>query len=167
MILCNVTAEKNIEFKNIIKSYNTSQEFSTADCSTLTDTQFFWFCVLNSGSKATTVFEKCQQIEPNNIKKEDLTRYMTINDAKQIQQIIVNKYNGKPENIWKNKPTSFEVIERFMEFPRVGQKIASMAANILRRDRSVTSDKIIAIRQPQIVLTVLAEKFANTLGRGL
>jgi endonuclease III len=153
---------KNTEFQKIIEHYETSQNFSTGNCSTLTDTQFFWFCVLNSGSKATTVFEKCKQLNPNDIKKEYLTRYMSVENAKKIQQTIIDKYKCKPENIWKEKPTSFEVIKRFMEFPRVGQKIASMAVNILQRDRGVEfADKIcIDISTDVLVLRVFDRVFS-------
>lgn len=52
-------------------------------------------------------------------------------------QRIHNKYKDNAKNIWNDKPTSGELICRFLEFDRVGIKIATMAANILTRDYGV------------------------------
>ena len=49
-------------------------------------------------------------------------------------QLIKNNYAGNAANIWADKPSSAEVVYRFLEFDGVGPKIGSMAANILARE---------------------------------
>jgi len=52
-------------------------------------------------------------------------------------QRFVNLYDSDASNIWRNNPASAEVVCRFLEFDGVGQKIASMATNILARELKV------------------------------
>jgi endonuclease III len=49
-------------------------------------------------------------------------------------QHIKNEYNSDASNIWKDIPSSQEVVERFREFNGMGQKISTMTANLLLRD---------------------------------
>lgn len=49
-------------------------------------------------------------------------------------RLVLDKYSGKTENLWNDNPSSAELHKRFEEFNGVGQKKASMAANILVRD---------------------------------
>jgi endonuclease III len=52
-------------------------------------------------------------------------------------RLIAEDYSGDASNIWRSKPSSAEVVYRFLQFRGVGPKIATMATNILARELKV------------------------------
>src|SRR5205085_4615971 len=49
-------------------------------------------------------------------------------------QLIGDVYAGDAANIWRGNPSCAEVVYRFLLFPDVGPKFATMATNILARE---------------------------------
>ncbi len=72
-------------------------------------------------------------------KPEPLHRFPQVMSANfhAAVRYIWKVYAGDAAAIWRGKPSSAEVVYRFLQFRGVGPKIASMATNILARDFKV------------------------------
>lgn len=69
-------------------------------------------------------------------KPEPLHRFVEIMSSHFFDAVhlIQRRYSGDASKIWSDKPTSAELVYRFLEFEGVGPKIANMAANGLARE---------------------------------
>jgi endonuclease-3 len=98
------------------------------------------------------VSKECGGIEFNNFLSLNLDNYKSIFSEKRLHrfneqmaghfywavQTIHTEYQDNASNIWlKGQPTCKEVIDRFARFSGVGQKISTMATNILVREFKV------------------------------
>jgi endonuclease III len=52
-------------------------------------------------------------------------------------QLLVEKYGGRAENVWSDRPSAKELEKRFREFSGISQKKGSMAVNALIRDYGI------------------------------
>lgn len=89
----------------------------------------------------TFEFQALEQLDINDVEKlmtepEPLHRFPKemSNNFYQGIQTIAQKYKGNAATIWVDKPSSADVVYRFLEFRGVGQKIATMATNSLVRE---------------------------------
>jgi endonuclease-3 len=74
---------------------------------------------------------------------KSLHRYRKIaNWLIESSKLLISRYGGDPKKIWNDNPRSDDLQRRFEEFKGIGQKKASMAANILVRDYGVPVRKI-------------------------
>lgn len=59
-------------------------------------------------------------------------RVMALN-TKRACKLVISRYGSDAKNIWNDEPSSSALQDRFDEFAGIGQKKASMAANLLVR----------------------------------
>jgi uncharacterized HhH-GPD family protein len=115
--------------------------------------------ILDQGQKAERVWatplelmKRLGHIDPNEVAKiniEELSRVFGIKPklhrfwktmAKRVYEaanIIANKYRGDAAKLWDDIPRTEDLQNRFRQFNGIGQKKASMAANILARDLKI------------------------------
>jgi endonuclease-3 len=55
----------------------------------------------------------------------------------EASRLLVERYHARPQEIWNDKPKADDLQRRFAEFKGIGEKKASMATNILVRDKNV------------------------------
>jgi endonuclease-3 len=55
----------------------------------------------------------------------------------EASRLLVERYHGRPQEIWNDNPRADDLQRRFAEFKGIGEKKASMATNILVRDKNV------------------------------
>ena len=96
-------------------------------------------------------FERLQNLSLEKLKETfSKNRFHRFNDImakifySAIRKIKEN-YNGDASKIWEGEVSAAEVIRKFLEFDGVGQKIASMAANILVREFKIPLKHLSAI----------------------
>lgn len=58
--------------------------------------------------------------------------------VKSASRTLARVYGGSAENIWNDNPTMLDLISRFQQFEGIGQKKASMAANLLRTEVGIS-----------------------------
>lgn len=87
---------------------------------------------------------KIADMTEENLKKKifvagkSLHRYKKIaNWLIESSKLLVSRYQGSPSKIWNDNPRSDDLQRRFEGFKGIGQKKASMAANILVRDYGI------------------------------
>ena len=80
-----------------------------------------------------------EEIRDHMSRPESLHRFVEIMSKYLFLAIvrIRDQYQGEASRIWAGKPSSAELVYRFLEFEGVGPKIATMAANTLARDYKV------------------------------
>jgi len=117
-------------------------------------------CIMNRQIRAKRVWEIPYQIKErlgsfdiaklatlsyNDIYKKMSEPYPLHRFRKEISKFIhsaidkiINQYESNAANIWNDSPSSATLIKRFLQFPGMGQKIATMAANCLVRDFKIS-----------------------------
>lgn len=63
-------------------------------------------------------------------------------------ELVVKKYDGKTENIWKNVDSAVEVQRRFREFSGISQKKSSMMTKMLIRDWKFRPNDLATVNLP-------------------
>ena len=90
----------------------------------------FEFSKLRSVSK--TRLRRIFSARPRNYpKKLHIYPNVVADSVHAALEIVDRKYDGNAAKIWSGRPSSAGAVYRFLEFPGIGTKIATMAVNIL------------------------------------
>jgi uncharacterized HhH-GPD family protein len=129
------------------------------DVSKFSNIEFFYGVIFDQGIRADLAWDAPSELKkrlghlnPRKIAKmdeRDLTKIMRYpkslhryrrkmpNWIIEASNLLVEKYDGKPQKIWSDSPRAGDLQRRFTEFKGIGQKKASMATNILVREKNV------------------------------
>jgi len=138
-----IVYSKNIEADTLIKDIHNNPE------------AFFIGCLMNRRIKAEKVWtiplllkQKLGTIKFSELKEYTLENWISLFqnnrihiDNKGMAKVLFlgirkvnNEYNSDPSNIWKNQNDAKILVTKFQEFHGIGEKIGTMAVNILLRD---------------------------------
>lgn len=124
---------------------------------------FFIGCIMDRGIKAEKAWkipyklkEILGSIKMNDLNKLSFREILQIFDQNSLHRYkkimsevlfkaikkLIKDFDGDPSNIWSNTTDSNIVVKRFKEFYGVGNKISTMAVNILYRDFKIKFDDL-------------------------
>ena len=129
------------------------------DAAKFNNTEFFYGVLFDQGIRADLAWEaplelkkRLGHLDPRKIARMKESRLRKImrypkalhryrrkmpNWVIEASKLLVERYGGRPSKIWDDDPRADDLQRRFDEFKGIDQKKASMATNILVRDKGV------------------------------